>query len=155
MKSAAARKPGQQRLLSALALTGAAAFVLTAAKCENRTTFPEFLPEMCTDKLDNDEDGKVDCKDTDCADECRVTVTINEFAKPVKVDTLEVSGNQTNAASVVVNLTAPGVGGTATVEAGTWKRSLVITTDTTYTLTVIATNGDIKDTATTTFDRKH
>ena len=156
MKTASARKPGPERILSVLAIAGAALFALTASKCETRTTFPEYQTEICTDNLDNDDDGKLDCKDPDCANDCRVTVTINEFAKPVHSDTIELSGTQAKAASVVVNVTAPGIGGSATVETGTWKRQITgLAADTTYTVTVIAVNGDFKDTAATTFDRKH
>lgn len=156
MKPASARKPGPERILLAIAAAGAAILTLTASECKTTTSFPEFIPEICSDDKDNDEDGRVDCKDSDCSGECKVSVTIDDFSKPVLVDSFQLTGTQIRASSVVVNISPTGVGGSATLESGTWKRAVIgISKDTTYTLKVIAANGEIKDTAITTFERKH
>lgn len=156
MKPASTRKPGPERILLAFAAAGAAILTLTASECKTTTSFPEYVKEICSDDKDNDEDGRIDCKDSDCSGECNVSVTIDDFSKPVLVDSFQLTGTQSRATSVVVNISPTGVGGSATLENGTWKRSLSgLTADTTYTLKVIAANGEIKDTATTTFERKH
>jgi hypothetical protein len=155
MNPASAPKPGTRRILLALAAAGAAVLTLTASDCQTKTAFEEFVPEICTDNTDNDGDRLIDCKDSDCSGECKVTVNIDDFSKPIKADSLLLTGTQTNASTVVVNIAPQGVGGTATLETGIWKRTLTgMSKDTTYTLTVIAANGDFKDTAITTFERK-
>lgn len=155
MKPLPSRKPGSHRLPAMLAAACAAVLVFSASKCAT-TTFPAYVTELCANNVDDDEDGKVDCKDNECSDSCRIHVEINPIPQPVKVDTFEISGTQANATSILVNIAPIGDAGAATLEAGTWKRVLAgIKTDTTYTVTVIASKGDLRDTATTTFVRKH
>ncbi len=143
------------RILLGLAAASAALFALTASKCDSSTAFVPFVAEICTDNQDNDEDGFIDCKDSDCDRACELTVTINDFSKPVTRDTLPLSGTHAHATSVVVSVTPSGTGGTAVLAGDTWSLSVTnLSARTTYTLMAVATDAqDRHDTATTTFLR--
>lgn len=129
---------------SLLTLAGGAAllFALSASKCETETTFPGYVAEICTDKIDNDEDGRIDCQDSDCRDECAVKVTILPPAAPITVDSLTISGTHFNASTITVSITPSGLAGAASPLAdGTWKAHLSsLTARTAY--TVIAVGAD-------------
>ena len=67
--------------LMALAASGLL-MALMASKCE--TEFIPYVKEECGDTQDNDADGDVDCKDSDCAVACAVEAT--DLADDVKHD---------------------------------------------------------------------
>ena len=143
------------RIASGLAAAGAAIFVLTASKCESQTTFPAYVAEICTDNIDNDGDGKTDCQDTDCAGACAIEVTINPIASPVRADTLAISGSQANAMQVtIVSVSPNGTPGAVTLNGKAWTATLGnLTQRAEYTITVVGSNGSLRDTVTATFTR--
>lgn len=138
------------------AAAGSLCLVLTASKCEQHTTFPGYVAEICNDKIDNDEDGKTDCEDSDCAADCAVHVTINPIASPIATDTLTLTGHQTHATSIAINLAPSGLPGTVTLDPASdnWSAKLTnLSQNAVYNITAIASNGDIRDTATASFTR--
>lgn len=144
-------------LRTAAYLAAAGALVLTASKCEEQTTFPAFVAEICNDNIDNNGDGKIDCADPTCVGSaaCTVSLSIDVLPGIITKDTLVLTGHQTNASSVaVVSLTPVGIPGTATVTGDTWSATLTnLTQRTTYTVTVVGSKGDLRDTVHTSFTR--
>src|SRR4051812_10044328 len=112
------RKPPTSKL-AAIAGAMGAIFILSASKCETTT---EILPpspdEICNDGIDNDTDGKMDCADTDCLLECRVSVFVFPTT-PTSLDTLRISGTHENAQSITVTLSAGGGSAATPVISGT------------------------------------
>ncbi len=138
-----------------LALAGAGVlFALLAAKCE--TQFVDYVAEICNDNQDNDSDGQTDCKDSDCAAECNVEVTILQPPQ-ADADSLPISGTSLRAASVAVTVTPSGNSGQATLQAnGVWEFLVrnITQPGATYTVKAIATSAEgLSDTATATFER--
>ena len=148
-----------RRLFTTLAGGTAVLFALTAYKCQSTTEFPAFVPEICTDDLDNDSDGKKDCQDTDCELACTVDLTIDAVSPTLNVDSLTLAGSVTNATGVAIS-TDPVAqvqnSGQATVTGSTWKAKITgLSTNGVYTVTARAVGqGDHSDTATVTFERK-
>jgi|SRR5690606_12612386 len=128
-----------------LTLAGGAAlfFALSASKCETETTFPGYVTEICTDKIDNDEDGRVDCQDSDCAEACAVKVAILPPVAPLAGDTLTLTGTHLNASTISVTVTPSGLAGAVNALAdGTWKAPLTSLTErTTYTVIAVAADA--------------
>jgi hypothetical protein len=155
--------PTAFRLAAALAAAGAAYFALTASKCQQSTEFVPFVAEQadkCLDKIDNDADGKIDCDDPDCNTICAVQVNIDAIPSVISADTLTITGTQHNATSVSVISVSPQGGGTqgtgsAPVLTGeTWRSTLSnLGERVLYTVTVVGSNGNRRDTATATFTR--
>lgn len=147
------------RLAACVAAAGALYLALTASKCEQSAEFVDYVAETgadkCLDKLDNDTDGKIDCEDSDCDAVCAVEVTIAAVPAVLTQDTLLLTGQQHNAASITLISLLPNGKGTPPVLSGeTWSSRLSeLSTRTTYTVTVVATNGNRTDTARTTFVR--
>lgn len=146
------------RIPAALAGAAALLFILSAAKCQSETTFPAYVDENCTDKVDNDEDGKADCLDNDCKDECAVRIAIIPPVMPIAADTLTISGTHFNAASIRASLMPGNVLKTGDPQTdGTWKIQVAdLVVDVEYTLTVVATPPEGQsgsDTASVTFKR--
>lgn len=131
-------------------------FVLTASKCQTDTIFVDFTPEICGDKLDNDGDGKTDCKDSDCSNACTVTLNLFPIPSPIKNDSLTISGTQHNASSIAIQIAPDGEGGTLQPTQENWEFTLLdLSKDTTYTVTVIASDAlGNKDTATSKFTKQ-
>lgn len=151
-----APKPAPHPRLLALLAAAGIAFALMAAKCETTTDFPPFVQEICTDNVDNDEDNDVDCRDSDCSQECAVEVVIFQPAA-TKLDSLRISGTHVNAATISVAVTPAGDGGQATLHTDgiTWDVLLTnLQQPITYTVTATATSAkNIKDTAVVSFQR--
>lgn len=150
--------PTGPRLAAGLAAAVALYFALTASKCEQTTEFVPFVAEQadkCLDKIDNDADGKIDCDDADCDAVCAVTVTIDALPPIITSDTLPIAGQQRNATSVtVISVTPQGSGSTPVVSGDTWKSTLTnLSQKGNYTVTVVGSNGDRRDTATANFTR--
>jgi hypothetical protein len=146
------------RAAAGLAAAGALVLVLTASKCEEQTTFPAYVQEICTDHIDNNGDGKIDCADPTCSGTpaCVVSVSIDALPGIIPADTLTLTGHQTNATAVAVASISPaGIPAAATITGDTWsaKISNLNQKNVTYTVTVVGTNGDRADTARATFSR--
>jgi hypothetical protein len=151
-------RPSGPLMAAYLAAAAAAYLALTASKCRQTTEIVPFVAETadkCLDKIDNDEDGKIDCDDSDCSIVCAVTVTIDALPARVPTDTLEIRGQQHNATTVTVSSLSPfGTAGTPVVSGESWSARLTnLSQKTTYTITVIGSNGNRRDTATATFIR--
>lgn len=136
------------RAAACLAAASAVILVFTASKCVQDTTFTNYVPENCTDKLDNDGDGLIDCADNDCDPSCAVTITLDALPGNFSSDTLVLTGHQTNATSVaVVSVTPAGTPVAAVITNDTWKATVPgLIQPTTYTLTIVGSNGDRADT---------
>lgn len=150
----APQKPSSYLLLP---LGAAALFMaLTAAKCRNNVEFVDFVPEICDDKIDNDEDGGTDCDDSSCDAECAVDVVAFPPG-PVTADSVKISGTQENAASITVQVVPSGLGGAATISGGTWEFTIRnLNTDGMHTVTAQAVSAqDRRDTAIVTFERRN
>jgi hypothetical protein len=150
--------PTGPRLAAGLAAAGALYFALTASKCEQTTEFVPFVAEQadkCLDKIDNDADGKIDCDDPDCDAVCAVTVTIDALPPVITTDSLSITGQQHNASSVsVISVTPQGSGSAPALSGETWKSTLTnLSQPGDYTVTVVGSNGDRRDTAKATFTR--
>jgi hypothetical protein len=150
--------PSGLRLAACLAATGALYFALTASKCEQTTEFVPFVAEAadkCLDKIDNDADGKIDCADSDCDAICAVSVTLDALPPTIPTDSVTIHGQQHNASSVTVISVVPQGSGSAPVLSGeTWSSTLTgLSLKTTYTITVVGSNGDRRDTAKATITR--
>jgi hypothetical protein len=144
------------RSIPALLLLVGLAFLLTAAKCQTETVFVDFVKEVCTDGKDNDEDGKADCDDADCASECAVEVTLSAPAF-TSVDSLRIGGTHRNATSISVTVsTGGGQGGTVTPTDGNWSYKITgITSNGSHTVTATATSAKgLRDTAVATFEKR-
>lgn len=142
-----------------ISLFAGAGALMALQSCEQTTTFTPFIREICTDRMDNDSDGKVDCDDSDCNAECSVEISI-VTPLPTSADSLELSGSTRNAVSVSVLVTpAPGEGGTASLDpsTGDWRITLrKLQTAGNYTVQAIASNqANLKDTATATVERRN
>jgi hypothetical protein len=139
-------------------LAGAAAILtaLTASKCEQNTEIIPFVAEICADKLDNDEDGRTDCRDSDCDLACEVEVGFVATPATITSDSLTLRGSHANASGIAVSITPSGTSpGNATLTGNDWEaRFIGLSQRTAYIVTAIASdeNGR-KDTATTTFQR--
>jgi hypothetical protein len=149
-----------RRLLTTLAGGTAVLFALTAYKCQTTTDFPAFVPEICTDKQDNDSDGKIDCLDSDCELACTVSLTINSVSPTITVDSLTLSGTVINATGVAVSISPDGDvanSGQATVTGDAWQIRITGISDVgIYTITAKATGqSDRGDTASVTVERKN
>jgi hypothetical protein len=138
-------------LAGALALV----FVLSASKCV--TDFPPYVQEICTDNLDNDGDGLIDCKDSDCNLECQVNVTVATVPSPIATDSITLTGTQFNASSINVSIVPSGLPGVAVITGGAWQAKVTGLLDAvTYTVMVIAQDANNKmDTAITSFERRN
>lgn len=136
------------RAAAGLAAAGAVVLVFTASKCVEQTTFPTYIAEICTDKIDNDGDGKIDCEDSDCDAACSVSITLDALPGIFTTDTLILTGHQTNATSVAVtSITPSGTPVTATITNDTWKAIIPgLVQRTLYTVTIVGRNGDRADT---------
>lgn len=140
--------------ISAAILPACALLALMAAKCEQVTEFPPYVQETCSDKADNDDDGKIDCDDSDCKLECAVKVVMFTPSN-TSSDSVTVSGTHTNASSVSLTVSPSGNGGSATLSGGSWSFSIKNLSQTgLHTVTATATSADgLKDTAVATFTR--
>jgi hypothetical protein len=143
------------RAAAGLAAAGACVLVFTASKCEQETIFPSYVAENCTDKADNDGDGKIDCEDSDCIPACAVSVTLDALPGTFATDTLILTGHQTNATSVAVaSITPNGTPVAAVITSDTWKATIPgLTQKIAYTVTIVGKNGELADTVVATFTR--
>lgn len=148
-------RPFALRPIALPAAAGALVLVLTASKCEQTTAIIPYVKEICTDQIDNDEDGKTDCADSECDLDCAVSVSIDPIPVRISTDTLDIKGHHVHATAVtVVSLSPSGTPGTATVSGDAWTARLTnLSQSANYTVTVVASNGDRKDTAVATFTR--
>lgn len=140
--------------LNAAILPACALLALTAAKCQQATEFPPYVQETCSDKADNDDDGKIDCDDTDCRLECAVKVVLFTPSNTTS-DSVAVSGTHTNASSISVTVSPSGNGGSATLSGGSWSFTIRNLSQTgLHSVTATATSAEgLKDTAVATFNR--
>jgi hypothetical protein len=127
---------------------------LTAAECRNDLEFVDFVPEICDDKIDNDDNGMTDCDDASCEDECAVQVVAFPPG-PVVADSVKISGTHQNAASITVQVTPSGLGGGAAISGGTWDFTIRnLNANGAHTVTVLAVSAeDRRDTAIVTFEK--
>lgn len=140
-----------------LYLAGAFAllFIIAASECQNETEFVPFVAENCTDNIDNDNDGLIDCKDSDCAKDCKIHVTIDSIMSPIKIDSLAISGTQFRATHINISVSPIAVAGLPIIRGSKWQCQLTkLTVPATYTVMVIGTDSlNNTDTARTTFQR--
>jgi hypothetical protein len=142
------------QVLSITAGSAALVFALCASKCEQSTEIIPYVKEICADTVDNDADGLVDCRDSDCDFECTVSVAINQIPTLTK-DSLTVTGTHFNATGITLSVLPSGTAGTPVITGNTWTAQITQLADrTTYTVTAIASDAQSRrDTATATFDR--
>lgn len=149
--------PTMKKLPWTLYISGAFAlvFIISASECQNETIFVPFAKELCTDKIDNDGNGLIDCDDSECARECKVKVSINPISSPITIDSLAISGTQFRASAMTVSV-EPGYANTAIRSGNTWQTLLTkLTILGDYTVRVIGVDSAGKrDTAIATFQRK-
>ncbi len=144
------------RTLATIAAAATILTALTASKCVQKTEIVPFVAEICTDKVDNDEDGRTDCRDSDCDLVCEVEVSISATPTILTSDSLTLNGSHANASSIAVTITPSGTSpGNATLTGNDWEaRFTGLDEPTTYVVTVIASDeNERKDTATVTFER--
>lgn len=144
------------RTLATIAGAAALLTALTASKCEQTTEIVPFMAEICADNLDNDADGRADCRDSDCNLVCEVEVTIGATPATLTSDSLTIKGSHVNASSIAVTITPIGTSpGNATLTGDGWEaRFIGLSQRTTYAVTAIASDdSDRKDTVTITFQR--
>lgn len=143
------------RIVASLAAAGAVA--VTVSKCKETTTFPAYVAENCSDNIDNNNDGKIDCADPSCAGTAACTVVLDFDVIPsvITKDTLVLTGHQTNATAVAVLSVSPvGIASPATISGETWSATLTSLTQIgNYTVSVVASKGALRDTVKTTFVR--
>lgn len=134
----------------------ALAFVISASDCHTNTEIVPYVKEICTDNIDNDGDGLTDCKDSDCALECKVQLTLTPIPATVNTDSILISGTHSHAASIAVTVTTPGIASQPVLSGSTWQASLTRMTDNiTYSVVVIATDSNSQsDTVKASFERK-
>lgn len=151
----AAKKPFSA-LITVLGSAGIL-FALVAAQCDSNLEFPPYVQEICTDNIDNDEDGKTDCDDSDCSVVCGVKVEV--FTPPdVGADSsVKLTGTHENASTISVSVTPNGTGGAATITGASWEFTVRnISTPGIHTATILATSAKGRtDTATTTFQKRN
>jgi hypothetical protein len=136
------------RLISFL-FPAAMGLALMGAKCEQEISFPETHPEICSNQLDDDEDGKVDCSDSDCREACRPSVTLDPPFSPTYSDSQTLSGTQSHVRLISVSTVPPlEISNSVTLTANGWKVLLQGMEVGTYALTIIGTDSlDSRDTA--------
>lgn len=149
-----AQKPAPVLLLP---LAAAALFMaLAAAKCRNTVEFVDFVPEVCDDGVDNDENGLADCDDSSCDVACAVDVVAFPPGT-VSADSVKIAGTHRNAASITVQVVPSGLGGAAVIAGGTWEFTIRnLNVDGPHTVTVQAVSAqDKRDTASVTFEKRN
>lgn len=132
--------------------------VLTGSKCTQTTEFIAFAAEtggQCIDKSDNDNDGKIDCADSDCDLECAVSVYIDPVPDRITADTLHLKGTQRNAKTVTItSITPSGSAGTVTLNGENWSADLTnLGSKVAYTVVVTGSNEGRTDADTAHFTR--
>lgn len=129
------------RTLTALTACACLGWVLMAAKCDQTTTFIAAQNEICTDGKDNDEDGRVDCRDSECAVQCALELTIRPTLNTPH-DTQTVSGTHKNANRIVIDVQpSSDKGGTATLSGTDWSFKVTGLQVGDNTLTVVASDS--------------
>ncbi len=108
------------RLCTGLLGAGALLLTLTASKCKQDVVFVDAQKEICTDGIDNDQNGKIDCADSECLNVCTLDLAVFPTVQ-TSVDTQTISGTHRRAASIAVN-TKPDISasGKATLTGSTW-----------------------------------
>lgn len=151
----AAKKPAS----ALITVLGSAAilFALVAAQCESNLEFPPFVQEVCTDNVDNDEDGAADCDDSDCNTVCGVKVEVSTPPGVAADSSVKLSGTHENASTISVSVIPDGTAGAATITGATWEFTVRnISTPGIHTATILATSAKGRtDTATTTFQKRN
>src|SRR6185295_14028055 len=145
--------PRASNLLGLLAV----GFIFTASECRNDLTIlPKVDPEICGDGLDNDNNGKIDCRDDECVNVCRPDLTVTDPGQTIRADSLELTGTCTHAASITVSLEPPlsGNPGGMVISETAWSVMLRNLQNGHITATAVAVDstGHLRDTATTSFD---
>ncbi len=132
-------------------------FIASASKCESTTDFPPYVKEVCGDNLDNDGDGLTDCKDSDCADECKGKVTLNPVSSLIQTDSIQISGTVENIQSINIQISPSGMGGAGIITGNSWQGTLSkMLAEGSYTVTVIGISTlNQPDTVTQKFTRKN
>lgn len=109
------------KLCTGLLGAGALLLTLTASECQQDIHFTQALKETCSDGIDNDHNGKVDCADSECLIVCTLDLAV---FTPVQTsaDTQTISGTHRRAASIAVNIKPDiSASGKATLEGSTWS----------------------------------
>ena len=143
-----ARKTGPLALNIAALVSAIGLFAL--AGCENDFHFTDPVNhEICTDAIDNDGDGRTDCRDVDCGDICRPTVTLNPLQFTLGADSLDISGTQQLARSISVVSSPSGTDGQAQILGSNWTFTVKSLSPGSIALQVIAidSTGLWRDTA--------
>ena len=141
--------------IARLAGIAALGLVFTASDCSHTLSFtPPLNREICDDGIDNDGNGRVDCRDAECLLQCRPELTVDPIAVPVRQDSLELSGNAARAASVTVTASPSGIGGQAQISGLRWTFLLRNLKNGEHTLVAVAVDstGHLRDTVTAAFE---
>lgn len=144
--------------LTLFGLAGVGALALFATRCETSTEFPAYVPEICTDNIDNNGDGLIDCADPECAGNsaCVLDLVITAPPATIAVDTLQLTGTvQNTSGPVTVAVRPSGLVDTPVMTGDSWSVVLRdLSARQAYTVTVIATGKQGQhDTASATFTR--
>ncbi len=76
-----------KKLLASITLGLCMILALTASTCDTTTEIVPFQKEICTDKIDNNGDGLIDCDDRECTAliSCQKTTTPVDTAHKVLI----------------------------------------------------------------------
>lgn len=82
------RRLGQVAIPAAIAVGAGAGVGCNALFCATLYGAPEQPPEICSDGIDNDGNGQVDCSDPSCAGDpsCEVEPTPSVYGAPLPLD---------------------------------------------------------------------
>ena len=81
-----------------------------------------YIKEICSDNVDNDNDGLIDCQDNECSEECFVKINITQFPRDLVLpDSVQIFGTYENAKKVEVINATTGSTAIADLNRGEWQ----------------------------------
>lgn len=140
--------PFRPRRLAGMAVP-ALAWLLMGSECRQEVSFPEASPEVCNNLEDDDEDGRIDCADSECSLECQPSITLYPVLSPTAVDSQTIGGTRAHVQSITVSLEPPLASpGAVQMTDGAWSILLRGLAEGSNAITVIAADSlDRRDTA--------
>jgi hypothetical protein len=139
-------------LVAGLSVVGA---VFLGSDCSHDFSFtPPVNREICTDGIDNDGNGRIDCRDSECLAQCRPEITIDPLPATVAADSVALAGTCLRAASIAVSSDPSGLGGQAQISGARWSFLLRNLENGDHTVTAVVTDstGLLRDTASAAFE---
>lgn len=96
------------------------AWASMGAECTH--TIEPFQKEICNDNIDNNNDGKMDCRDRSCQAECTVSFTVDPVDTVSTDNQVVLSGKAVNIGSVLAEANGRDYGGI--VSDSTWTATV-------------------------------